>query len=638
MGDSETPNNTDMVMPENGDMQSDDTMQMVENNKGGETMNERNRGSENWGVEEIPKYIRAAELIEQADPGILTSSAFVNLRANELYLCTDLELANLLSANDPTDRPMHMRRMGRFTLKLIFDSKQTRDRLIINRIKMGSVLVELQLPRAEYRNSTRDLWLNIYNLPVSEDKYYVFEWLKHNGAVPMSDIRFIRLGNSGITNTGRTIRIRVPKDKPVPGFAVYSSKSIKVPILVELWYRGIVPHCRRCFQAGHLQRQCPQPMVNSQRVSTYSSVVVGDAISTNPSTVNMDDPSDMLVDVRSVSRGPEEITPTIINHSINSNCLSPEIISHAATSQTVFAEPTVNEVNPLQSCEMTDDTRSPLRVTAEGLHDVIIPPFSAANLSDPFPPLPTVSTQQDSSIPDTSVPDKSNSIANTSDLYCSFRNPYWHRHSELTTDYDAKYEKNTLFYSKDTDFPELSNFYICNFKVDNIHYICTEQYLFAKKAEMAGQPVYHKRIMRTNDPRAIKMAGRQIEWPADRSNWNIVALDLLWSGCWAKFSQNPHLLKKLKSTAGTMLAEASVDAFYGIGFMPSRAPEKSQWTGDNHFGRLLTYMRDRMMSNQGPYDESRRRNSDSISCIRRKKRMLDTTTPPHGKRRPDPSL
>lgn len=125
--------------------------------------------SENaWGVEDIPKYVRAAELLEQADKDILAASAYMNLRFNDLYMHNDYELANLLSVNDQTDRPKHIRRMGRYSLKLIFDSKDTRDRLLTSRIKMGSFMVQLELPKAEWKESMRDIWLNIYNLPVGE--------------------------------------------------------------------------------------------------------------------------------------------------------------------------------------------------------------------------------------------------------------------------------------------------------------------------------------------------------------------------------------------------------------------------------------------------------------------------------------
>lgn len=199
-------------------------------------------------------------------------------------------------------------------------------------------------------------------------------------------------------------------------------------------------------------------------------------------------------------------------------------------------------------------------------------------------------------------------------------------------EFNAKFEKNTYFYSKGTENPELSNFYKCDFKVDGVYYNCAEQYLFAKKAELVGDLKNQKWIMSLQDPVTMKSVGRQIQWPSTKANWNWVAIDLLWIGCWAKFSQNKHLRRKLLSTTGSLLAETSEDPFYGIGFKAAIAPSRNEWIGDNHFGLLLTLMRERMSTNLGPFDEVLRRNSDS-SYVGRRKRGLERSTPPsEGKR------
>lgn len=180
---------------------------------------------QNWGIEDLPNFIRATEYIEEQNKEILCASAFMNLRINDLYIHSNMKLADMLSTNDANNRPVHIRRLGRLTMKLIFNSKETRDRVLINRIKMGDFLVSLELPRAETRAAYTELWLSIYNIPVSESNYGIFEWLKRNNATPLSDIRYIQLGRSGITNTGRNVRIRIPKGMVVPGFCLCVSKQ-----------------------------------------------------------------------------------------------------------------------------------------------------------------------------------------------------------------------------------------------------------------------------------------------------------------------------------------------------------------------------------------------------------------------------
>lgn len=151
-------------------------------------------------------------------------------------------------------------------------------------------------------------------------------------------------------------------------------------------------------------------------------------------------------------------------------------------------------------------------------------------------------------------------------------------------------EKFTFFWKIQSPF---SNWHPAIFEVHGVWYNCTEQYLMAEKARLFGDKTALTMIMGTTQPRDQKALGRLVKG-FDKAKWDMVARDVAFVGCLAKFSQNPGLKKALLATAGTSMAEASpVDCIWGIGLAESdpEALDRSNWRGTNWLGEVLDRVR-----------------------------------------------
>jgi ribA/ribD-fused uncharacterized protein len=155
-------------------------------------------------------------------------------------------------------------------------------------------------------------------------------------------------------------------------------------------------------------------------------------------------------------------------------------------------------------------------------------------------------------------------------------------------------EKFTFFWSG-----PFSNWYQpVTFTVDGVIYNCSEQYMMAEKARMFNDPETLSQIMAAGHPRDQKRLGRDVK-DFDKSKWNSVARDIVFKGCYAKFTQNDHLKTKLLATVGTTLVEASPkDEIWGIGLREDdpRAQHRDTWCGSNWLGECLTKVRDHILS------------------------------------------
>jgi ribA/ribD-fused uncharacterized protein len=145
----------------------------------------------------------------------------------------------------------------------------------------------------------------------------------------------------------------------------------------------------------------------------------------------------------------------------------------------------------------------------------------------------------------------------------------------------------------------LSQWYKVNFKLDRINFTSAEQYMMFHKALLFNDTIRAKAIMDTNDCRKQKELGRQVE-NFDEEIWYNAAEDIVYSGNYAKFSQNQDIKEKLFSTKGTEIVEASpYDKIWGIGLSENDplALDKSTWKGKNLLGKILTQVRDDLIKN-----------------------------------------
>ncbi len=156
-------------------------------------------------------------------------------------------------------------------------------------------------------------------------------------------------------------------------------------------------------------------------------------------------------------------------------------------------------------------------------------------------------------------------------------------------------EKFTFFWSG-----PFSNWHRASFVVNGVTYNCSEQYMMAKKAELFGDNKSLSLIMNANHPADQKIIGRLVEG-FDKEKWDAVARDIVFDGCYAKFTQNDNLKKALIDTQGTTLVEASPhDTIWGIGLKEDdpRAKNRETWCGTNWLGETLTKVRDRIIEEE----------------------------------------
>lgn len=110
-----------------------------------------------------------------------------------------------------------------------------------------------------------------------------------------------------------------------------------------------------------------------------------------------------------------------------------------------------------------------------------------------------------------------------------------------------------------------SNWYPCKFTdIKGIEYNCSEQYMMYHKALLFCDYANASRILETDSPKEQKQLGRSIK-KFDPHQWSFFAKEIVWVGCYHKFTQNQILKQNLLDTDGTLLVEASpYDCVWGL--------------------------------------------------------------------------
>lgn len=142
-----------------------------------------------------------------------------------------------------------------------------------------------------------------------------------------------------------------------------------------------------------------------------------------------------------------------------------------------------------------------------------------------------------------------------------------------------------------------SNWYMADFKLENIRFNCVEQYMMYKKAMLFDDIETAKKILETEKPVQQKALGRQTKG-FNIDIWLAHSYQIVYEGCKAKFAQNPKLIELLLATGTKILAEASpTDLVWGTGVAAheknARNPEK--WPGKNRLGRILMQIREELL-------------------------------------------
>lgn len=159
-----------------------------------------------------------------------------------------------------------------------------------------------------------------------------------------------------------------------------------------------------------------------------------------------------------------------------------------------------------------------------------------------------------------------------------------------------QYTKFTFFYRMKHPF---SNWHRCKFvDSEGTEYNCSEQYMMAEKARLFGDEETREKILASRDPKEQKELGRQAK-NFDPVKWGTECKNIVYKGCYLKFTQNPKLLDALTDTRGTLIVEASpYDKIWGIGLGEDdpRINDPKNWRGTNWLGQVLTQLRDDILT------------------------------------------
>lgn len=152
------------------------------------------------------------------------------------------------------------------------------------------------------------------------------------------------------------------------------------------------------------------------------------------------------------------------------------------------------------------------------------------------------------------------------------------------------------FHNPDEEYGWLSNWYLSDFKVDDVSFSSMEQYMMYQKAIVFEDFKTAEEILRTQNVAIIKQYGRQVSNYNDVI-WNGIRQIVIYKGLLAKFSQNETLCDNLRNTGSAILAECAVmDRIWGIGLSmkdPNRF-DMNKWNGQNLLGFALMQVREQL--------------------------------------------
>jgi len=142
----------------------------------------------------------------------------------------------------------------------------------------------------------------------------------------------------------------------------------------------------------------------------------------------------------------------------------------------------------------------------------------------------------------------------------------------------------------------LSQWWECEFVVDDILYKSAEHWMMAEKARLFEDEEVLEKIINCKSPAEAKKLGRQVR-NFDGKKWNEHRYEIVKKGNHFKFEQNAEMKNFLLNTRNRILVEASpVDPIWGIGLAKDneKVNDPNQWKGLNLLGFALMEVRDEL--------------------------------------------
>ena len=181
---------------------------------------------------------------------------------------------------------------------------------------------------------------------------------------------------------------------------------------------------------------------------------------------------------------------------------------------------------------------------------------------------------------------------------------------KLRKDFNAGKKIDFLFFyghtndKKEVTKSSLSQWYIKDFRDNDLVFNCMEKYMMYNKALLFDDKDIANEILNTNQPKAIKELGRKVKNFNDEL-WDKMKYKIVFTGNYYKFSQNADLRNFLLSTKNKVLVEASpYDKVWGIKmkYDDENIENPFCWKGENLLGFALMEARDEIKRVYKNYD------------------------------------
>lgn len=146
---------------------------------------------------------------------------------------------------------------------------------------------------------------------------------------------------------------------------------------------------------------------------------------------------------------------------------------------------------------------------------------------------------------------------------------------------------------------EFSQWYKSNFIIDDVLFVCAEQFMMYKKAELFNDQESMEKILKTDNARKQKHLGKKVK-DFNSDIWDEHKYNIVLTGNLAKFTQDKKLKELLLSTRTKTLVEASpYDIIWGIGYDENHphATQPDKWRGLNLLGKVLMEVREILKTN-----------------------------------------
>lgn len=140
-----------------------------------------------------------------------------------------------------------------------------------------------------------------------------------------------------------------------------------------------------------------------------------------------------------------------------------------------------------------------------------------------------------------------------------------------------------------------SNFEEVHFSLEGHDFFCVEQYFMWKKAVTFGDKEIAEKILRAETPREAKNLGRKVKGYDDEI-WSKVRAEVMETGCYAKFSQEPFRTLIMSYEGKTFVEASPYDKIWGIGLKEDNpdADDEEKWLGQNLLGQVLGRVREKI--------------------------------------------